>query len=64
MPAAEDPQVIFRPRKAPDAADAGCIGKPGVARAARLGREQRAWGASQGRKSAAEPARPVFSNGL
>ena len=31
MPAAEDPQGIFCPRKAPDAADAGCIGKPGNA---------------------------------
>jgi hypothetical protein len=31
MPAAEDPQVIFRPWKAPGAADACCIGKPGNA---------------------------------
>jgi hypothetical protein len=31
MPAAEDPQGIFRSCKAPDAADAGCIGKFGNA---------------------------------
>ncbi|WP_207622988.1 hypothetical protein, partial [Falsiroseomonas algicola] len=29
MPAAEDPQGIFRRCKAPGAADAGCIGKSG-----------------------------------
>jgi hypothetical protein len=29
MPAAEDPQGIFRPGQAPDAADARCIGKSG-----------------------------------
>ena len=29
MPAAEGPQGIFRPCKAPDAADADCIGKTG-----------------------------------
>jgi hypothetical protein len=31
MPAAEDRQGIFRPWKAPDAADAGCIGACGNA---------------------------------
>jgi hypothetical protein len=31
MPAAEGPRGIFRARKAPDAADAGCIGKSGNA---------------------------------
>jgi hypothetical protein len=36
MPAAEDPQGVFRSSKAPDAADAGCIGKSGVALEARL----------------------------
>jgi hypothetical protein len=29
MPAAEGPQGLFRPGEAPDAADAGCIGKGG-----------------------------------
>jgi len=56
MPAAEDPQVIFRPCKAPDAADAGCIGKFGNARAARQKRDA---GAEKHRGT--DP--PVFSNG-
>ncbi len=49
MLAAEAPRGIFCPRKAPNAADAGCIGKFGNAAGAEKHRD-------------ADPA--VFTNGL
>jgi hypothetical protein len=57
MPAAEDSRGIFRAGKAPGAADAGCIGKPGVTPQACLRHDP-------GAEKPSEADPPVFSNGL